>query len=113
MWKKTEKAFFLLLTSTCLEKDGAGEYTKSIDVRFYAIDQAKGVEWVRIPVLLDDNQFANIVFMHPKEEIDIVGILISPIAAQMQDRISFMNLGKIQLLQERYLRKSILTQGKT
>lgn len=111
--EENRKGLFLITNKHMLRKDGAGEYTKSIDVRFYAIDQAKGVEWVRIPVLLDDNQFANIVFMHPKEEIDIVGILISPIAAQMQDRISFMNLGKIQLLQERYLRKSILTQGKT
>ena len=109
--EENRKGLFLITNKHMLRKDGAGEYTKSIDVRFYAIDQAKGVEWVRIPVLLDDNQFANIVFMHPKEEIDIVGILISPIAAQMQDRISFMNLGEDTIVTREISQKEYIDSG--
>jgi hypothetical protein len=102
---------FLITNKHILRKNGDGEFAKFIEVRFYAKDQKKAIEWIRIPVLQDNGKFTDIVFMHPQEEVDIVGILISPLVNQSRDRINFTKLGEDSILTRETAQKELIDAG--
>ncbi|MFH0795874.1 MAG: hypothetical protein V2A65_02310 [Candidatus Omnitrophota bacterium] len=72
-----------------------GIIVQYIDVRFYKRDPKESeqkIEWIKIPILQNNNTFTEIVLMHPEESVDIVGILISGFINQLSDKINFTHL---------------------
>lgn len=102
---------FLITNKHILRKNGDGEFVKFIEVRFYAKDPIKAIEWIRFPILLDNGKFTDFVFMHPQEEVDIVGILISPVINQYQDKINFTKLGEDAILTREVAQKELIDAG--
>lgn len=49
--------------------------------------------------------------MHPQEEVDIAGILISPLINQFQDRINFTKLGEDSILYRETAQKELIDAG--
>lgn len=109
--KESKQGVFLITNKHILRKNGNGEFTKFIEVRFYAKNQGKSVEWVRIPILLDDGRFTYFVFMHPQEEVDVVGILMSPFIKQFQDKLNFTKLGEDLILSREVAQKKLIDAG--
>lgn len=108
---ENKQGTFLITNKHILRKNGDGEFAKFIEVRFYAKDQKKAVEWIPIPILLDNGKFTHFVFMHPQEEVDIVGILISPFINKFQDKIDFTNLGEDVILTRETAQKELIDAG--
>lgn len=102
---------FLITNKHILRKNSDGEFSKFIEVRFYSKDNKKAVEWIKIPILLDNDKFTDIVFMHPQEEVDIVGILISPVINQFQEKINFTRLGEDSILSREIAQKELIDAG--
>ena len=106
------QAVFLITNKHILRKDRVGPYSPFIDVRFYK-REAEGekdgsVAWVRIPLLNNKKELNDLVFLHPEDKVDIVGVFINSFVEKHSKEIEFVNLGSdLILTREKAMKEAI------
>lgn len=111
---ENRSAVFLITNKHVLRKDGDGDYSRYIDVRFYKKDpkdNESAIQWSRIPILGRKDKFSEIVFMHPEEQIDIVGISINDLVNRFSSIIDFINFRDDNILTREIAQKEAIDAG--
>jgi len=111
---ENSNSLFLITNKHVLRKNGDGNYSKYIQVRFYRKNPQENepiITWVKIPILDEKNNFTEIVFMHPEEQVDIVGIAIGGLVNQFSSFIDFVHFSDDAILTRAKTQKEAIDAG--